>query len=136
MVLTQCNVGHSTELTMICKFIQFSCSPGFVAIFNNNRPIFFSRGSSQPRDQNQVSCMAGRFFITWDTRETPKKLLLTAILNTIATSAPSRGADSRQGGRYIEEVPFWNQIMFERGISLESKCWGSNPRIDLLNLWP
>ena len=25
----------------------------------------FSRGSSQPRNQTRVSCIAGRFFITW-----------------------------------------------------------------------
>ena len=31
--------------------------------------IFSSRGSSQPRDQNQVSCIAGRFFTIWATRE-------------------------------------------------------------------
>ena len=29
----------------------------------------FSRGSSQPRDQAQVSCIAGRFFTSWATRE-------------------------------------------------------------------
>ena len=29
----------------------------------------FSRGSSQPRDQNWVSCTAGRFFTIWATRE-------------------------------------------------------------------
>ena len=29
----------------------------------------FSRGSSQPRDQTQVSCFAGRFFTNWATRE-------------------------------------------------------------------
>ena len=29
----------------------------------------FSRGSSQPRDQTQVSHMAGRFFISWATKE-------------------------------------------------------------------
>ena len=28
-----------------------------------------SRGSSQPRDQTQVSCIAGRFFTNWATRE-------------------------------------------------------------------
>ena len=34
------------------------------------RVIFpFSRGSSQPRDQTQVSCIAGRFFTSWATRE-------------------------------------------------------------------
>ena len=29
----------------------------------------FSRGSSQPRDRTQVSCMAGRFFTSWAIRE-------------------------------------------------------------------
>ena len=31
--------------------------------------ILFYRGSSRPRDQTQVSCIAGRFFTTWATRE-------------------------------------------------------------------
>ena len=29
----------------------------------------FSRGSSQPRDQTQVSCIAGRFFTSLATKE-------------------------------------------------------------------
>ena len=31
--------------------------------------FLFSRGSSQPRDQTQVSLIAGRFFTSWATRE-------------------------------------------------------------------
>ena len=31
--------------------------------------IPFSRGFSRPRDQSQVSCIAGRFFTIWATRE-------------------------------------------------------------------
>jgi len=31
--------------------------------------VLFSRGSSQPRDQTQVSLFAGRFFTCWATRE-------------------------------------------------------------------
>ena len=31
--------------------------------------IPFSRGSSQPRDQTQVFCIAGRFFTNWAIRE-------------------------------------------------------------------
>ena len=31
--------------------------------------IPFSRGSSQPRDQTQVSCIAGEFFTSWATRK-------------------------------------------------------------------
>ena len=33
--------------------------------------IPFYRGSSWPRDQNQVSSMAGRFFTVWAAREAP-----------------------------------------------------------------
>ena len=36
----------------------------------------FSRGSSQPRDQTQVSDIAGWFFTSWATREALSKLLL------------------------------------------------------------
>ena len=32
----------------------------------------FSRGFSQPRDQTQVSCIAGRFFTSWPPREAPR----------------------------------------------------------------
>ena len=39
--------------------------------------IPFSRGSSQPRDGTQVSCIAGRFFTSWATREAQDFLLLT-----------------------------------------------------------
>ena len=31
--------------------------------------VVFSRGSSQPRDQTQVSCIADGFFTSWATRE-------------------------------------------------------------------
>ena len=47
--------------------------------------ILFSRGSSQPRDWTWVSCIAGRFFTIWATREaqnyTPKKLKKRYIQN-------------------------------------------------------
>ena len=33
--------------------------------------ISFSRGSSRPRDRTQVSCIAGRCFNCWATREAP-----------------------------------------------------------------
>ena len=34
----------------------------------------FSKESSQPRDWNQVSCIAGRFFTSWATRKSPRIL--------------------------------------------------------------
>ena len=54
------------------------CSPpGFPAhrIFQARIPkwvaIPFSNGSSWPRDRTPVSCIAGRFFTVWTTREAP-----------------------------------------------------------------
>ena len=41
----------------------------------------FSRGSSQPRDWTQVSRTAGRFFISWATREEHTKELYKKDLN-------------------------------------------------------
>ena len=35
-------------------------------------PVPFSRGSSQPRVQTQVSCIAGGFFTSWATSKQPK----------------------------------------------------------------
>ena len=44
----------------------------------------FSRGSSQTRNQTRVSCVAGRFFTSWATREDPHtihKVNLRKIVN-------------------------------------------------------
>ena len=44
--------------------------------------ISFSRESSQPRNQTQVSCIAGRFFTNWATREVTFKVSLIYVLQT------------------------------------------------------
>ena len=44
--------------------------------------ISFSQGSSQPRNRTQVSCIAGRFFTDWTTRETPLWPYLPQITQT------------------------------------------------------
>ena len=41
--------------------------------------ISFSRGSSWPRDQTQVSCIAGRHFNLWATREAPRQMLFSVL---------------------------------------------------------
>ena len=42
--------------------------------------IPFSRRSSRPRDQTQASCIAGRFFMVWVTREAGKVKVIQACL--------------------------------------------------------
>ena len=39
----------------------------------------FSRGSSQPRDRTQVSCIAGRFFTSWAAREAQEYLEVNTV---------------------------------------------------------
>ena len=50
--------------------------------------IPFSRGSSQPRDQTQVSCIAGEFLAIWATGKPPKWIFINALktLNTFKYS--------------------------------------------------
>ena len=43
--------------------------------------IPFSRGSPQPRDRTQVSCIAGRFFTIWATRDVSTHQSLILILS-------------------------------------------------------
>ena len=43
----------------------------------------FSRGSSQPRDQTQVSCTADRIFTSWATRELAKSIKTTWLIDML-----------------------------------------------------
>ena len=51
----------------------------------------FSRGSSQPRDQTQVSCIVGRFFTNWTTRKAQgcKHFSICANLSMWYTISPN-----------------------------------------------
>ena len=50
--------------------------------------ISFSRGSSQPRDWTWVSCIAGRLFTIWATRETWTMINAAKYLCLISFSVP------------------------------------------------
>ena len=64
----------------VCDPVDYSL-PGssVLGIFQARKPewvaIPFSRGSSQPRDRIQASCMAGWFFPVWVTREVKTPML-------------------------------------------------------------
>ena len=69
-----------TEVTQSCPTLcdPVDCSPPGSSIHGILQArilecvaISFSRGSSQPRDRTQVSCIAGRCFNLWATREAP-----------------------------------------------------------------
>ena len=50
--------------------------------------IFSSRGSSWPRDQTQVSCIAGKFLTIWVTREAEYKDVLTVSVLRVSYGEP------------------------------------------------
>ena len=54
---------------MDCSLPGSSVYGIFQAIVLEWIAIFFSKGSSQPRDQTQVSCIVDRRFTVWATRE-------------------------------------------------------------------
>ena len=63
-VCCMCLLTQLCLLTVACQaplFMKFSRHEHWIAI-----PFF--RGSSQPRDQTWVSCIAGRFFTIWASR--------------------------------------------------------------------
>ena len=59
-------------------------------------PFPFSRGSSQPRDWTQVSCIAGGFFTSWATKEVQESIPSPADLPDpgIELGSPALQADS------------------------------------------
>ena len=73
-------LGHFHSLVLLSR-VQLFATPGIAAHQSSLSTgilqarilewfaIPFSRGSSQARDQNQVSCIAGRFLTFWATRE-------------------------------------------------------------------
>ena len=80
---TQWNIAV-LSLAQSCLTLRnpMDCSPPGSSVHGNLQArilewvaIPFSRGSSQPRDQTQVSHIAGRFFTIWATREAPNRIL-------------------------------------------------------------
>ena len=69
----------------------------------------FSSGYSQPRDQTQVSRIAGGFFTTWDTREA----LLRTVINVITLENFDRTAHFHERSTYSKST----------GVSYFRKSW-------------
>ena len=53
--------------------------------------VSFSRGSSQPRDQTWVSCIVGKFFTAWATRELRFMLYATEMYYVIQSNVITHG---------------------------------------------
>ena len=103
--------------------------------------ILFSRGSSPPRDQTWVSCIAGRFFAIWATREAPGysvkvKVSVTqprpALCDPMDCSPPGSSVHGILQARILE----WVAISLSRGSSrLRDWTWVSHIADRLFTNW-
>ena len=66
---TAVKVKVSQSCPTLCDLMDYTVHGILQARIQEWVAFPFSRGSSQPRDQTQVSCIAGSFFISWVTRE-------------------------------------------------------------------
>ena len=100
-----------------CSLPGFSVHGIFQARVLEWVAISFSRGSSWPRDRPQVSCIAGRRFTLWATRDYYAKtsfILITEFLVTLKVCAWGRTvpkASYRVENEWIAEC-LWMQIKF------------------------
>ena len=74
---------------------------------------FFSKGSSQARDQTQVSCTAGRRFTIWATRESEVGQSCPTLCDPMDCNLPGCSVHGIFQARVLE----WIAISFSRGSS-------------------
>ena len=71
--ITECSSSVTKSWLTLCNPMDCSPCSSVHGILQARRvewvAIFFCRGSSRPRNQTQVSCISGRYFTDWATRE-------------------------------------------------------------------
>ena len=77
----------------------------------------FSRGSSRPRDQTQVSYIAGRLFTDWSSREVP-------FINLVRTLIANKSPYSQSYGFSSSHVGMW-ELDHKEGWAQKNWCFQS-----------
>ena len=93
----------------------------------------FSRGSSQPRDWVHVSCITGRFFSSWATREAQTLVKTMVLPFFIFLSVPLASSKNRSVARWcvcpcICFLLHHTLIVIRMKALLESQVWGPHRR--------
>ena len=93
---------------MDCNLPGFSVHGIFQARILEWVAISFSRGSSWPRDRTQVSCIAGRCFTLWATREAPRKREIFPKFykaNIFLLTKADKGMTRKENYRFLHKNP-------------------------------
>ena len=91
---------------MDCSLPGSSVHGIFQAIVLEWIAISFSRGSSQPRDQTQVSCIVDRRFTLWATREVEVHIHLKTYINI----KHFPGFIKSQQRKFAKKIKLWLHI--------------------------
>ena len=93
----------------------------------------------QPRDWTQVSCIAGRFFTSWVTREARMWKCESEIAQSCQTLCDPMGCSlpgSSVHGIFQERILAWFAISFSRGSSRPRDwTWVSHNVVRLFTFW-
>ena len=93
LVISLCLLSHFSCAQLFCYSIDYSPPGSSVHGILQTRILEwvampFSKGSSQPRDGTWVSCIVGRFFTVWTTREAKSQLKVQEP--TVRSDAPKK----------------------------------------------
>ena len=94
--------------------------------------IFFSRGSSQPRDRTRVSCIAGRFFTAKPPGKPPQRLVMWISLNPTKDVYPISLGQLEATICMINYI--WENIPIAQGGAITE--FGIQNFLEALLLWP
>ena len=129
---TETNILSESEIAQSCPSLcdPMDCSPPGSSVHWILQArilewvaISFSRGSSQLRDRTQVSCIAGRRFTLWATREAPN--ILKPLNNCLSVSF-----------LYIFILRIYyiytvfHRLFTDGSVGKESACSAGRPRFD------
>ena len=116
-----------------CQVMSYSCDPldyslpgsSVHGIFQGRVlkwvAISFSWGSSQLRDRTQVSCIAGRFFTDWATREAPLVLWIYRVLPRKCTDHNKHPLPTTQEKTLHMDITRWSTPKSDWLYSLQPK---------------
>ena len=89
----------------------------------NWRDCTISRGSSHPRDWTRVSCIAGRFFTVWVTREAPYTYMRAKLLRLCPTPCDPMDWDLQPAWLLCP----WDSPGKNTGVGCHALCQGIFP---------
>ena len=78
-IVKDCEVKVAQSCPTLCDLMDYTVPGILQARILEWIAISFSRGSSQPQDQTQVSCIAGGIITNWAISEASQRILLQKV---------------------------------------------------------